>query len=77
VTSLQKVTPRLVGAVLNRVDIKSKGYYGYGYGYGYGYAYGKENGKKRKSPRGRRMVGHRSAQGRLTTTTEVSDASVN
>ena len=72
VASLRKVTPRVVGAVLNAVDIKSKGYYGYGYGYGYGYSYGKS---KSSGPRGRRMVGHRSRKGRVTSTPEVSDAS--
>ncbi|MCG6920874.1 MAG: polysaccharide biosynthesis tyrosine autokinase [Acidobacteria bacterium] len=70
VASLRKVTPRVVGAVLNAVDIKSKGYYGYGYGYGY--AYGKS---KSSAPRGRRMVGHRSRKARVTPTAEVSDAS--
>ena len=74
-TSLQKVTPQVVGAVLNRVDIKSKGYCGYGYGYGY--VYGK---KKPAVPTGRRMVGNRARRGRAstatTTDTEVSDASV-
>jgi capsular exopolysaccharide synthesis family protein len=29
--ALRKVTPTVVGAVLNAVDVKSKGYYGYGY----------------------------------------------
>jgi Mrp family chromosome partitioning ATPase len=29
VAALRKVTPNLIGAVLNRVDLKSKGYYGY------------------------------------------------
>ena len=67
--SLRKVTPRVVGAVLNRVDINSKGYYGYGYGYGYGK-------KKPAVPAGRRMVGSRARKGRVSTTTEVSDASV-
>jgi capsular exopolysaccharide synthesis family protein len=70
VASLRKVTPRVVGAVLNAVDIKSKGYYGYGYGYGYSYSKSKQSG-----PRGRRMVGHRSRKGRVTPTEEVSDAS--
>jgi capsular exopolysaccharide synthesis family protein len=70
VTALRKVTPRVVGAVLNAVDIKSKGYYGYGYGYGYSYTKAKPSG-----PRGRKMVGHRSRKGRVTPTTEVSDAS--
>jgi capsular exopolysaccharide synthesis family protein len=68
--SLRKVTPRVVGAVLNAVDIKSKGYYGYGYGYGYSYGKTKSSG-----PRGRKMVGHRSRKGRVTPTAEVSNAS--
>jgi capsular exopolysaccharide synthesis family protein len=29
--ALRKVTPNVIGAVLNAVDVKSKGYYGYGY----------------------------------------------
>jgi capsular exopolysaccharide synthesis family protein len=70
VASLRKVTPRVVGAVLNAVDVKSKGYYGYGYGYGYSYGKSKSSG-----PGGRRMVGHRSRKGRVTPTPEVSDAS--
>jgi succinoglycan biosynthesis transport protein ExoP len=68
VTALHKVTPRLVGAVLNAVDIKSKGYYGYGYGYGYAYK------AKPSVPRARRSMGHRSRKGRVTPTAEVSDA---
>ena len=31
VASLRKVTPHLVGAVLNQVDVRSKAYYGYAY----------------------------------------------
>jgi len=31
IASLRKVTPHLVGAVLNAVDVKSKAYYGYAY----------------------------------------------
>jgi hypothetical protein len=29
--ALRKVTPSVVGAVLNAVDVKTKGYYGYQY----------------------------------------------
>ncbi len=29
--ALRKVTPSVLGAVLNVVDVKSKAYYGYGY----------------------------------------------
>ena len=31
VVALRKVTPNVLGAVLNAVDVKSKAYYGYGY----------------------------------------------
>jgi Mrp family chromosome partitioning ATPase len=33
--ALRKVTPNVIGAVLNAVDVKTKGYYGYSY-YGAG-----------------------------------------
>jgi capsular exopolysaccharide synthesis family protein len=33
IASLRKVTPHLLGAVLNAVDVRSKRYYGYGYDY--------------------------------------------
>jgi Mrp family chromosome partitioning ATPase len=29
--ALRKVTPNVIGAVLNAVDVKTKGYYGYAY----------------------------------------------
>ena len=29
--ALRKVTPSVIGAVLNAVDVKTKGYYGYAY----------------------------------------------
>ena len=68
--ALRKVTPHVIGAVLNAVDVKTKGYYGYGYGYGY--ATGREAG----GAGGRRMVGSRARKGRGHHRTEVSDASV-
>jgi capsular exopolysaccharide synthesis family protein len=66
VTALRKVTPQLVGAVLNAVDVKSKAYYGYGYGYGY------RAKKAKKDAPGR----HGRARGRRATATEVSDVSL-
>jgi Mrp family chromosome partitioning ATPase len=45
--ALRKVTPNVVGAVLNAVDIRTKGDYGYGY-YGYGY-YGSRQDRSEKS----------------------------
>ncbi len=45
VQSLQAVDAPLVGAVLNRFDVKKAyGYYGYRYSYGYGYGYGSRYG---------------------------------
>jgi succinoglycan biosynthesis transport protein ExoP len=32
--ALRKTTPNVIGAVLNAIDMKARGYYGYGYGYG-------------------------------------------
>ena len=73
IKSLRKVGAHLTGAVLNVVDMKSRGYYGY-YGYGYGYSYGETKKKGRKTPSRRhsRARGHRGAPA----TPEVSDASV-
>ena len=72
-TILRKVGANLAGAVLNVVDMKSRGYYGY-YGYGYGYSYGETKKKGRKTPSRRhsRARGHRPAP----PTPEVSDVSV-
>ncbi len=41
---LEKVGAKILGVILNRVDLTDKyGYYGKAYGYGYGYGYGSEN----------------------------------
>jgi succinoglycan biosynthesis transport protein ExoP len=42
--ALRKVTPNVIGAVLNAVDVKTKGYYGYGY-------YGSRKHQGRKVPK--------------------------
>jgi len=44
--ALRKVTPNVIGAVLNAVDVKTKGYYGYG---DYG---ARRDAKDKKTPRG-------------------------
>jgi Mrp family chromosome partitioning ATPase len=44
--ALRKVTPNVIGAVLNAVDVKTKGYYGYG---DYG---ARRDAKDKKNPRG-------------------------
>jgi Mrp family chromosome partitioning ATPase len=45
--ALRKVTPNVIGAVLNAVDVKTKGYYGYAY-----YGSRKERGEKAEARRG-------------------------
>jgi Mrp family chromosome partitioning ATPase len=64
--ALRKVTPNVIGAVLNAVDVKTKAYYGYAY-------YGARKDRKEKS-------GTRSAPGARpepgAPTAEVSDASI-
>ena len=72
IKSLQKVGAHITGAVLNVVDTKSRGYYGY-YGYGYGYSYG-ETKKGRKTPGSRRPSKAR-GQRPTSPTQEVSDVS--
>jgi capsular exopolysaccharide synthesis family protein len=81
INALRKVTPRLAGAVLNRVDVKSNAYYGYKYGYGYGYTSKEKTEVKGKTPEmdkrrrtGRRMSGSRGRGG--SPGTEVGDVSV-
>jgi capsular exopolysaccharide synthesis family protein len=67
--ALRKVTPHVIGAVLNAVDVKTKGYYGYGY------AYGSRRDPKDKrpsrSPQGNRVQVHAAAP-----EPEVTDASL-
>jgi succinoglycan biosynthesis transport protein ExoP len=60
VASLRKVTPHLVGAVLNAVDVRSKAYYGYTY--------------KDRSPR--EGARRRARSGKDTAGREVRDASL-
>jgi capsular exopolysaccharide synthesis family protein len=64
IASLRRVTPRLVGAVLNAVDVRSKAYYGYAY----------------EHQRGSRKAGDRRSAEALNdgspTTGEVGDASL-
>ena len=40
-TRLEQAGAKILGVVLNKVEVASKGY-GYGYGYGYYYYYGHE-----------------------------------
>jgi capsular exopolysaccharide synthesis family protein len=63
--ALRKVTPNVVGAVLNAVDVKTKGYYGYQY-------YGSR--KEREKKGGGRGPAARSP--RADAPAEVSDASI-
>jgi len=64
IASLRKVTPHLVGAVLNAVDVKSKAYYGYAY----------KDRKDHEETTRPRTPGARS--GRKTAAGEVSDVSL-
>ena len=67
IASLRKVTPRLAGAVLNAVDVKSKAYYGY--------TYKDKQEKDQEETTRRRTPGAR--RGRRTTAgPEVSDVSL-
>ncbi|HEX9189205.1 MAG TPA: polysaccharide biosynthesis tyrosine autokinase [Vicinamibacteria bacterium] len=64
--ALRKVTPNVIGAVLNAVDVKTKGYYGYEY---YGSRKQRpEKGGARTPPAGRARLEHDSSA-------EVTDAS--
>ena len=56
ISALRKVTPHLVGAVLNAVDMKSSAYYGYKYKYR---EKDTKDKKRRKEGSGRRPVGGR------------------
>ena len=53
--ALRKVTPYVIGAVLNAVDVRTKGYYGYGY---YGSRRGPQDRPASRSPQGRRVQPH-------------------
>ncbi len=66
--ALRKVTPNVIGAVLNAVDVKSKGYYGYGY---YGSRKDSKDRHPSRSPQGRRAQPHA-----VIPEPEVTDASL-
>jgi succinoglycan biosynthesis transport protein ExoP len=66
--SLRKVTPRVAGAVLNAVDVKTKAYYGYAY-------YGRKRSDRRKEEAARRHSGTRAHRG-APKPAEVSDGSI-
>jgi capsular exopolysaccharide synthesis family protein len=65
--ALRKVTPSVIGAVLNAVDVKTKGYYGYAY-------YGSRRDPRDKRP-ARAHPPSRTPQGAITEP-EVTDASL-
>jgi capsular exopolysaccharide synthesis family protein len=75
IASLRKVTPRLAGAVLNRVDLKSKAHYGYKYSYKEKEEGQDKGGKRRKLAPGRRASGTRPREG-ASTGPEVGDVSL-
>ena len=66
--ALRKVTPHVIGAVLNAVDVKSKGYYGYGY---YGSRKDSKDKPASRGPQGRRAQPHA-----VIPEPEVTDASL-
>jgi capsular exopolysaccharide synthesis family protein len=66
--ALRKVNPKVIGAVLNAVDIKTKGYHGYGY-------YGSPKDRLEKSA-GRVPPGRRSHLQAKPPAAEVTDASI-
>jgi hypothetical protein len=67
------VTPRLTGAVLNRVDLKSKAYYGYKYSY-------RDKSQEKDARRHKDDPGHRASGSRpreeASSGPEVGDVSV-
>ena len=65
--ALRKMTPNVIGAVLNAVDVKTKGYYGYEY-------YGSR--KQRPEKGGRTSAGGRAHAEHEAPPAEVSDAPV-
>jgi succinoglycan biosynthesis transport protein ExoP len=66
--ALRKVTPNVIGAVLNAVDVKTKGYYGYGY-------YGAHKDRRERDRRGSRGPAAKSSQPHAAAAPEVTDAS--
>jgi len=74
IASLRKVTPGLAGAVLNRVDMESKAYYGYKYSYKERDE-GQEKGRGRKHAPGRQTSGSR-PRGGTSSGPEVGDVSL-
>ncbi len=63
--ALRKVTPHVIGAVLNAVDMKTKGYYGYAY-----YGAGRDQKDRRRTP------DRRGPQGQAAPEPEVTDVSL-
>jgi capsular exopolysaccharide synthesis family protein len=72
--SLRKVTPRVTGAVLNAVDVKTKAYYGYAY-YGGKRDERRKDERKKKEEAARRPLGTRAHRG-TPKPAEVSDGSI-
>jgi capsular exopolysaccharide synthesis family protein len=69
-TALRKVTPNVIGAVLNAVDVKAKGYYGYEY-------YGARRARADRGDKGGKGAsGLRSRPGGGNDASEVTDASI-
>lgn len=66
--ALRKVTPNVIGAVLNAVDVKTKGYYGYGY-------YGARKEQRERDKRGSRGPAGKSSQPHAAAAPEVTNAS--
>ena len=66
--ALRKVTPNVIGAVLNAVDVKTKGYYGYAY-------YGSRKERQEKSA-GRVPPAKRPRPHTGPPAAEVTDASI-
>jgi capsular exopolysaccharide synthesis family protein len=67
-SALRKVTPHVIGAVLNAVDVKTKGYYGYTH---YGSRRDARDRPASRSPQGRRVQPHAAIP-----EPEVTDASL-
>ncbi|HXK10117.1 MAG TPA: polysaccharide biosynthesis tyrosine autokinase [Vicinamibacteria bacterium] len=65
--ALRKVTPNVIGAVLNAVDVKTKGYYGYEY-------YGARKHRSEKGSHGAPGASSRPRPDAGTTSAEVTDA---
>jgi capsular exopolysaccharide synthesis family protein len=66
--ALRKTTPNVIGAVLNAMDVKAKGYYGYAY-------YGSRKDGRGKGG-GRGPTGPRSRPGTTAQASEVTDAPI-